>query len=251
MARTLTLACLLLALAAAGCRPASTTPVDPAPHAPDAAPSLSEVLGQDAPLVEVLEVLHKDAPLIGVMHRQVRLVWHGPLEREPVEAFLRRAYEAYRAEIERKLPNGSHRRIRILLATSRVEYRSGRAFAECASGRSAGAKLAPWPPPILTIEPRDPATRPSPRDEQLYLEWLNELVAVSDLDVPEAERDALRGVRRREFLARHQLTDDDLDRLHWRFWVWWDGRPATDEAVEAARAMARDLDDAPSSPDRP
>jgi hypothetical protein len=251
MARPLLLAGVVLGLAAAGCRPASTSPVDPGPDDTDSTPSLIELLGEDAPVVELVNVFHKDAPEIGVMHRSVRLVWHGPLERERVEACLRRAYEAWRAEIERKLPHGNHRWIRILMASSRLEYQQARAFAECASGAFAGPELAPWPPPILRIDHRDPATRPGVRDEQLYAEWLDELWSISERDLREPKRDALRALRRREFLTRHQLTEDALDRLHWRFRLWWEGRPATDDAVEAALAAARAVDESLSPPDDP
>lgn len=201
--------------------------------------------------IRVVEEDRYESPRGERVERTLRGVWRGPIIHDEVETTVRNLYEAYRDEVARNYPEAQHQWISIFLAADEASEAMSDRFVVVNTGLV--AQLPPWPPNEVMIQQRDEATRLSPEEVSIVLEYKQQSTRAHEIaDRPfrdekgymkpsldrekliEAEQGRMQMMKDFEdaIAAKHGLTRKQYDRVFSKFAAWSSGHQATPEVID-------------------
>lgn len=170
----------------------------------------------------VVKLNSKDACRIGVRHHQAWIVVEYPDSKDEVEAAAREVYNELKDNIEFTCPDAEHKLLTVAVFDDHRDVGHGMAILLVRSPESlAGPKLDSWE----NVDKdwhwwRDPTSRPSAGELAIFYRY-RELT----YDKPK-----LPGVN--QIRVEFQVTTEAIARILAKVWVWRNGNPQTEEAIE-------------------
>lgn len=189
----------------------------------------------------------KNACPVGVEHRYASVVYPNPPSRDAFEKAIREVYSEFRADIYRTCPRAKHKLINIRFYFDKREDPLGHIVCHATAG--AAAEIPVWPPTELKWKWRDKSSAPSPRDREIYFDYMERL-GVADKKSWEAYEG--RPITRAEMFeqqrlykqlkqkARAQLcrdwkiTEEQRERIWWHNFYWLQGMKVTSKMIDDA-----------------